>query len=116
MPVHCEPSATVFSMSPAPCSKTTRCSTPAWKPKNALDKPWEVHCGRSCRAGTPCRQTTTPLPSTFTCPCKHFCGHTREQLERHRLLRGRADPPYQRGSGVRAACQFFHSEFKNGHF
>ena len=24
--------------------KTTRCLIPAWKPKNALDKPWEVHC------------------------------------------------------------------------
>jgi hypothetical protein len=38
---------TVFSTSPALCSKTACCSTPPSKAKNALDKPWEVLLGRS---------------------------------------------------------------------
>src|SRR5271166_2047947 len=42
MPALSAPSATVSSTSPAPCSKTARCSTPASRAKNALDKRWEV--------------------------------------------------------------------------
>ena len=45
MPVHCAPSAAVFSTSPEPCSKIKRCLTPAWKAKNALDIAWEVLSG-----------------------------------------------------------------------
>src|SRR5271157_5204767 len=47
MPALSAPSATVSSTSPAPCSKTARCSTPASRAKNALDKRWEVQSG--CR-------------------------------------------------------------------
>src|SRR5208337_3001127 len=45
MPALSAPSATVSSTSPAPCSKTARCSTPASRAKNALDKRWEVRSG-----------------------------------------------------------------------